>query len=413
MLNAKDVAIVRELAAEVARIAALPVQEEKRKLWRKLNALKPARPMVMIDPGCWHELGADDELALRCVDKECQGYEQRFRRQLYKWRHCPGDMVVESFVSVPKAAFYSGFGLTVREKTLDSDPDNPVVSHAFENQLQSDDDLEKIRMPRIEHDPAETERRLAVAHDFFDGLLEVRLVGSVPFPGLWDQIAEWMGMENALYALVDRPDFIHRLLARMMRGHMGVLKQMEEQGLLCEPQEWVPFGMSSSGAYAEPTADYVPGKPRTKDLWTFGLAQPLAAVSPAMFKEFEVDYISPFCARFGKVYYGCCEPLDGKMAEVRLIPNVRKVSMSPWVDVERGAAAIGSDFVYSRKPNPAFLASDRFNPEQVREDLLATRKACESHGCPLEFILKDVSTVRYEPERLAEWARIAMQVAGG
>ncbi|MFC1672077.1 hypothetical protein ACFL01_02955 [Planctomycetota bacterium] len=42
------------------------------------------------------------------------------------------------------------------------------------------------------------------------------------------------------------------------------------------------------------------------------------------------------------------------------------------------AAEIGGDFVYSRKPNPAFVA-----------------------------------TVRYQPERLSQWADIAMQVAGG
>jgi hypothetical protein len=29
------------------------------------------------------------------------------------------------------------------------------------------------------------------------------------------------------------------------------------------------------------------------------------------------------------------------------------------------------------------------------------------------LILKDISTVRYQPERLSEWARVAMEVAGG
>jgi hypothetical protein len=132
-----------------------------------------------------------------------------------------------------------------------------------------------------------------------------------------------------------------------------------------------------------------------------------------MFKEFEVDYTRRICARFGLVYYGCCDPLDRKMAEVRMLPNVRKVSMSPWADQERGAAQIGGDFVYSRKPSPAFLATEHFHPDQVRADLLSTRTVCEKHGCPLEFILKDISTVCYQPERLSEWGRIAMQVAGG
>jgi hypothetical protein len=55
---------------------------------------------------------------------------------------------------------------------------------------------------------------------------------------------------------------------------------------------------------------------------------------------------------------------------------------------------------------------DPFDPEQVRADLLATRRACEKNGCALEYILKDISTVHYEPERLFQWARVAMEVAG-
>ena len=96
-----------------------------------------------------------------------------------------------------------------------------------------------------------------------------------------------------------------------------------------------------------------------------------------------------------------------------MIPNVRKVSMSPWTNQERGAAEIGTDFVFSRKPSPALLAWDSFNIAAVREDLEATRTIAERHNCPLEFILKDISTVRYQPERLFEWARVAMEVVGG
>jgi hypothetical protein len=84
--------------------------------------------------------------------------------------------------------------------------------------------------------------------------------------------------------------------------------------------------------------------------------------------------------------------------------------MSPWTDQERGAREIGTDFVYSRKPNPAFLAPDRFDPGQVRRDLETTRDICRRYGCPLEFILKDISTVHYEPQRLFQWADIAMSV---
>jgi len=132
-----------------------------------------------------------------------------------------------------------------------------------------------------------------------------------------------------------------------------------------------------------------------------------------MFKEFEVDYAGRICERFGLVYYGCCDPLDMKMNEVRMIPNVRKISMSPWVDVERGAEEIGTAFVFSRKPNPAFVAHTMWEPDMVEKDLRHTLDACTRHGCPVEFILKDISTVAYQPQRLWEWADIAMKVARG
>jgi hypothetical protein len=178
--------------------------------------------------------------------------------------------------------------------------------------------------------------------------------------------------------------------------------------VLCQPQSLI----HCTGAYTDelPAPGYDPDRPRTKDIWMFGLAQMFSTVSPEMFKEFEVDYASRICRRFGLVYYGCCDPLDRKMDEVRLIPNVRKVSMSPWVEQDRGAAQIGQDYVYSRKPSPALVATDRFDPQAVRRDLEETMEACGTHGCSVEFILKDISTVRYEPQRLTQWADIAMDV---
>jgi len=91
--------------------------------------------------------------------------------------------------------------------------------------------------------------------------------------------------------------------------------------------------------------------------------------------------------------------------------HVRKVSMSPWADTEKVAQRLGKDLVFSDKPNPAFLAGPSWDPEVVRKDLQDTFDACRRHGTPLEFILKDISTVAYEPQRLWEWADVAMRVA--
>ena len=409
-MNKNDIAVVRRLAERVARIAELPAQEERRGQWRGLNSLRPARPMVMVDQVCWNELESQPELILECEDAECRRYERLLRRTLYQWDHFRVDMVVDPFVRVPKAVTNSGFGVVIDESVSTTDPTNDVVSHDYHNQFAHEDDLQKIRVPRITHDERETARRMDVAHELFDGVLDVRSEGIDPYLSLWDPIATWMGIENALYAMIDAPELIHGILERMTDGYLSMLDQLQEQGLLCGEQSLI----HCTGAWTDdlPAPGYDPERPRTKDRWMFGLAQMLGSVSPAMFDEFEVAYASRICERFGLVYYGCCDPLDGKMAEVRKIPNVRKVSMSPWTDQERGATEIGGDYVFSRKPNPAFLAFDRFDADAVRADLVATREICDRHGCPLELILKDISTVRYEPARLTEWSRIAMDVCG-
>ena len=411
MTNLKDTATLRALAARTAEIAALPVQEEKRALWRQLNALQPSRPMVMIDQVCWNEMDLDGELALRCSDPECRLYEETLRRTLYQWDHFPVDMVVEPFIRVPMAISNPGFGVDVHENISTTDPTNSVVGHYYLNQFRTLEDVHKVQMPRVSHDPLETERRLAAAHEIFDGLLAVRAWGADPYLSIWDPISTWMGVEQALYAIVDQPELMHALAGRLTEGYLSMIDQLEAQSLLCGPQSLI----HCTGAYTDelPAPGYNPRSPRAVDMWMFGLAQMFSTVSPRMFKELEVDYASRICARFGLVYYGCCDPLDKKMDQVRLIPNVRKVSMSPWVDQARGAEAIGRDFVFSRKPSPAMLAFDSFDAEAVRQDLQATVQACERCGCPLEIILKDISTVRYDPRRLFAWAKVAMDVVGG
>jgi hypothetical protein len=408
MIGKRDRTIIRDLASEAAAVAALPDQEKTRRLWRRLNALDPVRPMVMIDQVCWHELEVDKDLALACGDPDCRAWEQKLRRQLYQWKHFRVDMVVESTLDVPMAVRNSGFGIEVREETAVTDPKNDVVGHRYMNQLQSVDDLAMLHEPRIEHDAGETERRLSVAHELFDGLLTVRPWGMDPYLSLWDPISTWMGVENALYAIMDRPEFMHALARTMTDGYLSLLDQLEEKGLLCGPQSLI----HCTGAWTTelPAEGFAPARPRTRDIWMFGLAQMFATVSPAMFREFEVDYTRRICERFGLVYYGCCDPLDRKMNEVRMIPHVRKISMSPWADQERGAAEIGKDYVFSRKPSPALLAGSTFHLDRVREDLTATKAICEKSGSPLEIILKDISTVGYEPQRLFQWARTAMEI---
>ena len=320
-------------------------------------------------------------------------------------------MVVEPVIEVPKVIRGVDFGIEVAEETSVSDPRNSVVGHYYLDQLKTEGDVQKIQMPKVVLDEEGTALAEEKAHELFDGILDIRMQGYLPVFSPWDRIVTWHGAENVLFDLAARPEFVHKIMSRFTDVSLSMLDQIEEKGLL-------GFGQGRihcTGAYTDelPAPGFDPGHPRAMDLWTSGQAQIFSTVSPAMHQEFELDYAVKWYSRFGLVYYGCCEPLDDKIDIIRNIPNVRKISMSPWVEVDKGAERIGRDFVFSRKPSPAFLAVDTWDPDAVRSDLQGTLEKCVRYGCPVELILKDISTVRYQPQRLWEWVDIAMGLVEG
>jgi hypothetical protein len=115
---------------------------------------------------------------------------------------------------------------------------------------------------------------------------------------------------------------------------------------------------------------------------------------------------------FKNIYYGCCDRLDDRMEYVSALPNVRKMSCSPWSHREAFAEKLPVSIIMSNKPNPAFLAGDGFDEDAVRADIRYTVETARKYGKTLEMILKDVSTVRYDVSRLKRFCAIAMEEAG-
>ncbi|MFI5387154.1 MAG: hypothetical protein ACHQ50_13665 [Fimbriimonadales bacterium] len=405
-----DIEVLRELGRQVAEIAALPAQEETRRLWWALNGLRPVRPLVMIDELPWNEMDVDGDLVAEAQDPFCRGLETTLRRTLYQWRHFPVDMVFESEVYIPKTIRTTGFGLVVQGATLSMESENEILSHEYGDQLSDEEDVHRIRTPELSLDEEATARDEARAHEIFDGILDVRMQGWIPPFYLWDDIVTWRGGEAVLYDLIDRPDHMHEIARRYTDASLGMLDQLEEKGLLGYNAPLV----HCTGAWTDelPAPGFDPARPRAKDNWTRGASQILGSVSKTMYEEFEIKYVSRWHARFGLTNYGCCDPLHDRVDLIRRIPNVRKISMSPWADVDKGAEAIGRDYVFSWKPNPAGLAMDSWDAGAVEADIRHTMEACERNGCALGITLKDISTVRHHPERVWEWARIASRLVG-
>ncbi len=73
------------------------------------------------------------------------------------------------------------------------------------------------------------------------------------------------------------------------------------------------------------------------------------------------------------------------------------------------AEQCGTNYVISLKPNPAIFAGSYWDPDVARAELRADLEKLQ--GCVVEIILKDISTVGFEPQRLWLWAQIAREEA--
>lgn len=409
-ISEHDRDILRRLAEELAEIAALPTHREKMELWRRLNDLEPVRPMVWINEIPWHEMNVNDELTLRTEVPWARELETRLRRTLYQWRHMPCDMIVSDYISCPMIIHSTGFGFHEDARIATTDAANAVVSHAYRPQIQEPDDVEKIQMPEVTYDAETTEMHYALMSDIFGDIMPVRLEGiKGRWFAPWDLLVTWWGVEQAMMDLVLRPDMVHAAVSRLVDACLHELEQWETLNLLTRNDDNTRIGSGGYGYTRElPSPDYDPAHVQACDLWGCATAQIFSDVSPAMHWEFALQHEMRWLERWGLTYYGCCEPLDRKIDILRRIPNLRKISVSAWVDVERAVAEIGTDYVMSRKPNPAVLAEDRWRPEQARQDLESFLQ--QARGCHIEIILKDISTVRYQPQRLWQWAEMAMQM---
>ena len=400
-LGARDRETLRQLAGRYSEIAHLDVQEERIERYYRTNAMEPVRPVVLIDEVPWGEI-RDDALKNVCAP-ELGWLESHLRSTLYQWEHFQVDRVVPPVFHVHKQArWLRGIGIEEQGQQIKGDTGAYIASHAFTDQLSSEEDLAKLHPPEIVYDPAATETALAFLKDLFAGLLDVEVIGlgGLAF-NIWEQVAIYRGVDNLLLDLAERPDFMHKIALRFMEIGQSQFKQMEEQGLLDSRQHLLHC--TPACARELPAADFK-GHFRAKDVWGRCAAQIFGSVSPAMHDEFDLAYNQELFNNCGLLYYGCCEPMDRKIDILRKrFKNLRKISITPWADARRAAEAIGRDYVMAAKPNPAFVATTPFNPEPVREEIARYCEACREHGTTLEFVLKDISTIANNPNNLTQW----------
>jgi hypothetical protein len=407
MIPAQDKSLLRELAKQVRDLAALDINKKRIARIREMHSLKPGRPPVWIDEIPWHEMDIEGRLTLRCESKEAQDMERYFRRILYRWKYIQVDMVVEDTFYVAKAFTDSGNGIKIKEETLATNEANNIVSHHYEDQLDTEEKVEALKIPVIRARPDIDEKNLETARDILDGILPVKLRGHEIYHHPWDEIAMLRGIENCLMDMADRPEFAHKTIAKFTEIGIAGLTQMEAQGLL---DFHIP-SLHCTPPYCDelPAKDFDGKNVRLKDIWFRGMGQLFSSASPEMQVEFDLQYMRPVMDMCGLSYYGCCEPLDRFIPYLKKVPNMRKIGITPWANVRSSAEQIGGDYVFARKPNPANVARN-FCAEVVEKETVETIEACMENKCPYEFVLKDISTVGGRPGNLIDWANTVTAV---
>ncbi|KPL03349.1 MAG: hypothetical protein AMK75_01555, partial [Planctomycetes bacterium SM23_65] len=205
------------------------------------------------------------------------------------------------------------------------------------------------------------------------------------------------------------PSMLHDAMTFLEEGHRGIVRQYDEMNLL-ELNNDGTYHASGGNGYTEelPPDDFDPAHVHPGDMWASAEAQELAQVSPEMHWEFSMQYESRLLEPFGLNGYGCCEDLTLKMDDVLKISNMRRISISPFADVEKCAEKLGADYIFSWKPKPQHLVGD-FSEEMIHDYIRHALDA--TRGCVVEMVLKDTHTCENHPERFARWVEIARELA--
>ena len=404
MFSQSDRTILRDAAKRVAEIAELPIQAERRDLWKKHNSLQPARPMILIFPeGSWEELQPDS--SLQCEDDKARGIERELRSRIYTFEQLQDDTVIEKEWVVAKAVSHSGWGLSARHI-----PSTEARgAWKFDPIIKRPADLEKLKIPEVYYDEKATQRSVAKAQELFGDILDVKLKGiaRVSFR-MMNHYTSWRGLAEVMMDMCMNPQMLHDAMAFLEEANRRLVEQYVDMNLLSLNND-ATYHSSGGNGYTDelPKPGFNPERVRPCDIWASAEAQEMAQVSPEMHSEFILSYQKRLLEPFGLNGYGCCEDLTHKLDDVLAIPNIRRISICPWSDVDACADKLGNDYIFSWKPKPQHLVGS-FDEEMLRDYIGHTIKAAKD--CVLEIILKDTHTCENHPERFHRWARIARQL---
>ncbi len=400
-----DVAIMRDLAGQVADIAADPIQEERRELWRGHNSFERTRPLILCAwEAAWFEHPAATP---RCEDPFFHPYEHVLNQAIFR-QSLGDDTIIEPWVTVRAAVVgppHSIWGV----------PYGRIPSTASRGAWRNDPfikdlkDAEKLTVPKHEINEEATNQAVEKLHDAIGDLLAIDVDRSPIWSGWHADISTDLfylrGLDQVMLDMSDNPAWLHELLGFMRDGILKAQQEAEDAG------DWSLTNHNSQAmCYSRELPDPKPNVHGVKrgQLWAFFSAQEYTLVSPRMHDEFLLQYQLPIMEKFGLTAYGCCEDLTNKVEMLRKVPNLRRFSVTPVANPGRCAEQIGTDYLLSWRPSPADMICCGLYPDKIRRLVRESMEAMR--GCYVDIHLKDVETVGGRPDLLREWVQIVRSI---
>ena len=414
---------LRNLAARLREEAEKPVMAERKRQWRALRDLRPERPMILFETGSVEGFTTPEEL--QCADPFLRAVERNMVETIRHAEELGDDIVVDPWFRLGWQMDIPGFGIDVRMESGYDEKNDASLGYTFNFPIKSPADLASLRERSFGVDREKTAGLKAVLEDTFGDILPTR-VGNYDhfmgpagdeafcgcfFLGLTWQIFRFIGNDSLLYWFYDEPETIHALMRYMRDDRIALYRFLEREGLLVPNTDTQMAGPRAYGYVSDLPGPDSGGPSRLNQLWCWAEAQETVGISPAMYGEFILPYLSEITDMFGLVYYGCCEPIHDRLELVmKEIPNLRSVSVSGWSDLEKVAEMMGKRYVYSRKPTPALVSGENPPWELARDDMVRTYRATKD-SC-VELLFRDVYTVGSQLGRLKEWVSMTKAIFG-
>ena len=385
-ISTKDKEILRRLAFHQMELACSDINHQRIKDWYDHNDYKGKRPMIHFELGSFQ-----DEILqkrLLCVDEDARGIEADLYREFVNFEVFDDDKPVRDYFPLQWNTWFLPFDLEVKTKHAPGGG----VGHQFVDQIG---DLSKF-LPKQKKSSyglnrEDTMNRKEMLDDLFGDILPVRIEGLSVSCYLTYYVIKLMGMETMLFSICDYPDEFQEMMCRLSDDFLEYYRFCESEALYLPT---VGFEHVGQGSFAFNTTLKQEPPVKISDIWLHMNSQESVVLSPEMFDEFVFPYYKKISDNFGRLSYGCCEPVDAFWKKsFSKFNNLGKITISPWCDQEfMGNELRGKNIIFHRKPSPNYIGVNKELDENAFcEHINETLKFAK--GCHLEITQRDVYTI--------------------